>query len=321
MDATVDAAALVPPAPPATCNSTLSAINGANASQWSNNNSGSTNSVGGALSTALGGAETSPNNRGDRPIGQRQAHPMLASKRTNRAAILLVTSDKDFARAVEQAFGASEHVGLEIVQGPFAAGLDVSRLAGKTVAVVDVNLQNPDELVALERLMAGMTDGPPVVVLTDRFDQTPRPPHDADAYRRLLAKADFAGRAGARLRAGDTQSDSERRRRGSADLRLPAGRRRRRRHHACRADRDDSAQQRQEDQGDDLPGRPRFSARRLRRLSRHRAAAQSRRNRATARAARSPIARSDAVLSRVRARRHRRAELVPPKCARSIRPW
>ena len=53
LDASVDAAAIVPPAPPATCDSTLSAINGANASQWSNN--GSTNSVGGALSTALGG--------------------------------------------------------------------------------------------------------------------------------------------------------------------------------------------------------------------------------------------------------------------------
>jgi pilus assembly protein CpaE len=96
---------------------------------------------------------------------------MLASKR-NRAAILLVTGDKEFGRAVEQAFGASEHVGLEIVQGPLPAGLDAVRLAGKTVAVIDVNLQNPDELAALERLMASIADGPPVVVLTDRFDQT-----------------------------------------------------------------------------------------------------------------------------------------------------
>jgi pilus assembly protein CpaE len=46
------------------------------------------------------------------------------------------------------------------------------RLAGKTVTVVDADLKNPDELRALERLMAGMADGPPVVVLTDHFDQT-----------------------------------------------------------------------------------------------------------------------------------------------------
>jgi pilus assembly protein CpaE len=97
---------------------------------------------------------------------------MLAPKRTNRAAILLVTGDKEFARAVEQAFGASEHVNLEIVQGRLPAGLDPSRLAAATVVVVDVDLQNPDELRALERLMAGTAEGPPVVVLTDRFDQT-----------------------------------------------------------------------------------------------------------------------------------------------------
>ena len=97
---------------------------------------------------------------------------MLAPKRTNRAAILLVTGDKDFVRAVEQAFGASEHVDLEVVQAPLPAGLDALQLAGKTVAVIDVNLKNPEELAALERLMAGMVDGPPIVVLTDRFDQT-----------------------------------------------------------------------------------------------------------------------------------------------------
>jgi len=97
---------------------------------------------------------------------------MLAPKRTNRAAILLVTGDKDFVRAVEQAFGASEHVDLEVVQAPLPAGLDALQLAGKTVAVIDVNLKNPEELAALERLMTGMVDGPPIVVLTDRFDQT-----------------------------------------------------------------------------------------------------------------------------------------------------
>ena len=58
IDPTVDAAAVVPPPPPSTCDSTLSAINGANASQWSN--SGPTNSFGGALNSALnsGGSQS-----------------------------------------------------------------------------------------------------------------------------------------------------------------------------------------------------------------------------------------------------------------------
>jgi pilus assembly protein CpaE len=95
---------------------------------------------------------------------------MLAPKRTNRAAVLLVTGDKELARSVEAAFGGGEHVDLEIVAGPLPAGLDALRLASATVTVIDVDLQKPDELLALERLMAGPADCPPVIVLTDRFD-------------------------------------------------------------------------------------------------------------------------------------------------------
>lgn len=58
IDPTTDGtASLVPPPQPASCDATLQAINGNNASQWSNN--GSTNSVAGALSTALGGGNNS----------------------------------------------------------------------------------------------------------------------------------------------------------------------------------------------------------------------------------------------------------------------
>jgi pilus assembly protein CpaE len=97
---------------------------------------------------------------------------MPAPKRTNRAAVLLVTSDKELARAVEAAFGTSEHVDLEVVAGPLPGGLDATRLAAATVAVVDVDLQAPEELLALERLIGRATQCPPVIVLTDRFDQT-----------------------------------------------------------------------------------------------------------------------------------------------------
>ena len=57
IDPTTDgSASLVPPPQPASCDATLQAINGNNASQWSNN--GSTNNVGSALSTALGGGNS-----------------------------------------------------------------------------------------------------------------------------------------------------------------------------------------------------------------------------------------------------------------------
>lgn len=57
IDPSSEGASLIPPPPAATCDSTLSAINGNNASQWSSN--GSSNSVGSALSTALGGGSQS----------------------------------------------------------------------------------------------------------------------------------------------------------------------------------------------------------------------------------------------------------------------
>ena len=57
-----------------------------------------------------------------------------------------------------------------------------------------------------------------------------------------------------------------------------------------------------------LPGRSRFPARRLRRLSRPRAAPQSRGDRAAAGSARPPAARGHAVVSRLRPRRGRGAE-------------
>jgi pilus assembly protein CpaE len=97
---------------------------------------------------------------------------MLAPKRSNRAAVLLVTADTELANSVETAFGSSEHVDLEIAAGPLPAGLDPLRLASATVAVIDVNLQDAEELLALERLMVGTAACAPVIVLTERFDQT-----------------------------------------------------------------------------------------------------------------------------------------------------
>ena len=111
----------------------------------------------------------------------------------------------------------------------------------------------------------------------------------------------------ARLRARRQGPGQYRADRG-ADFHLPARGRRRRRDHARGADRDAAAQQRRARQDRDLPRRSRLPARRLRRLSRHRAAPQSRRDRAAPGAARSAIARSDALASSFGPGRDRGAE-------------
>ncbi len=124
----------------------------------------------------------------------------------------------------------------------------------------------------------------------------------ADAGRRLSGEAGLSGRAGAHLRAGRQGTGGDRRDHRGADLHLPARGRRRRRDHARGAERDDAAQQRPARKERDLPGRSRFSARRLRRLSRSRAAAQSERDRAASRTPRPAAARGHAVASSVRPR-------------------
>src|SRR5581483_5916710 len=97
---------------------------------------------------------------------------MLAHKRTSRAAVLLVTADKELARSVETAFGSSEHVNLKVVAAALPGGLEPLQLASATVAVIDVNLHKAEELLALERLIGSTADCPPVIVLTEHFDQT-----------------------------------------------------------------------------------------------------------------------------------------------------
>ena len=137
--------------------------------------------------------------------------------------------------------------------------------------------------------MARIGSWPPVVAVTRSFE--------GNVARRLMQMrvADFLIKpvppvdlvqTCARVAKPPASADAN----GSADLHLPAGGRRRRRDHARGADRDASSQQRRARQDRDLPGRSRFSARRLRRLSRHRAASQSQRDRAAPGAARPAIA-------------------------------
>ena len=156
------------------------------------------------------------------------------------------------------------------------------------------------ELQALERLMTRIGNWPPVVAVTQSFDESRRAPPDADAGGRFPGQAGAAGRTGAHLRARRQAAGQRATTDRSADLHLSAGRRRRRRDHARGADRHAAAQQRRARQDRDLPGRSRFPARRLRRLSRHRAAPQSR--------ARSSRARSGSTGN------------CSKSCCRSIRP-
>lgn len=105
---------------------------------------------------------------------------MLQPKDNATAAttqICVVTADSAFAQSIRATFGASRQIELRLIEGQISAHADKLDLSGATVAVLDLGSSDND-VNALERLTSRLPDGPPLVVVTDKFD--------ADIARQLL---------------------------------------------------------------------------------------------------------------------------------------
>jgi pilus assembly protein CpaE len=88
-----------------------------------------------------------------------------------KTQVVVLTGDREFEEQARATFGASEQIALRVVPGTLAAaGADLS-LDGATVAVIDVDAALPGELQALEQLMARVGPWPPVVAVTQGFDE------------------------------------------------------------------------------------------------------------------------------------------------------
>ncbi len=194
-------------------------------------------------------------------------------------------------------FGASGAIELRVVRGTVAS-VDNFATEGVTVVVVDLDAARPEEMAALEHMMVRIGISPPVVVVTQSFDAEvarsllqmrvadflvkPVQPIELVRTCARVARSAVAETKEAQIYtfipavggAGVTTLAIQ-----TALLLLNSGQR-------VRPDR--------------LPGRSRFPARRLRRLSRYRAAAGPERNRAATGTARPPASRNHAVASRLR---------------------
>src|SRR5262245_31084673 len=89
---------------------------------------------------------------------------------TGRTEVLVLTADAAFETQARQTFGASERIMLRVVPGALAGAADLD-LSSATVAVVDLDASARDEMAALERLIARIGTQPPVVVITQAFDE------------------------------------------------------------------------------------------------------------------------------------------------------
>jgi pilus assembly protein CpaE len=89
-----------------------------------------------------------------------------------QARVVVLTADEAFEESVRSTFGASAQIGLDVVKGRLADRDDKIDVNGATVVVADVDAGDEAELQALERLMLRIGTWPPVVAITQDFDES-----------------------------------------------------------------------------------------------------------------------------------------------------
>jgi pilus assembly protein CpaE len=94
--------------------------------------------------------------------------PTAAAAKT---VIALLTADHALEQAVGAAFGTSSPVDLRVTSGAIAAAGDTLDIDGVTVIVIDLDATREDEIQGLGRLMSRIGAWPPVVVITQAFDE------------------------------------------------------------------------------------------------------------------------------------------------------
>jgi pilus assembly protein CpaE len=90
----------------------------------------------------------------------------------NSTHVLVLTADEAFERSVRATFGASSAIELTMVPGRIAEQGDALVVDSATVIVVDLDAGQVDEMAALGRLMARVGTSPPVIAVTQSFDES-----------------------------------------------------------------------------------------------------------------------------------------------------
>jgi pilus assembly protein CpaE len=98
---------------------------------------------------------------------------MRAGRSTSPGAqtrVVVLTADEGFEQAVRATFGTSAQIDLEVVKGKLAGREDIG-VDGATVVIADLDAGDEAELQALERMVTRIGNWPPVVAITQGFDE------------------------------------------------------------------------------------------------------------------------------------------------------
>jgi pilus assembly protein CpaE len=87
-----------------------------------------------------------------------------------QAKVVVVTADAGFEESVRATFGASAQIGVDVVRQKLFER-DPVIVEGATVVVADIDAGDEAEMTALERLVVRLGNWPPVVAITQTFDE------------------------------------------------------------------------------------------------------------------------------------------------------
>jgi pilus assembly protein CpaE len=90
---------------------------------------------------------------------------------TDKIAIAMLTADQAFEQSARATFGASPQIDLRVTSGDLASAGETFDVNGVSVVVIDLDANREQEVQALARLMAHIGTRPPVVVITQAFDE------------------------------------------------------------------------------------------------------------------------------------------------------
>src|SRR5262249_14360195 len=89
----------------------------------------------------------------------------------SKTQVVVLTADSAFEQGARATFGASDQIALRVVSGTLAAVDGEPDLEGATGAGVGRHARQLDQMQALERLMMRIGAWPPIVVVTQVFDE------------------------------------------------------------------------------------------------------------------------------------------------------